>query len=344
MTSCILSALSAHFSSTLCAQNQPDTLALQLSFLRRTSIGPATIIISEVKLGRATSNVHIRLRSNLRSNDKKEKKDKNNKNGNSNSNDDGPIDEVIGHAIQTNFAAQTGLTLATNWRLLPPPAPVQLEALRRGTDLHWVTVEDMPFPEFRQASTHVQFNLPRLGQPERSIVDEWLHLRNGERFKTTDLGYVADMFPQVVEAFFGDVYGVKRRVEANSHEENADENENEIKKEKVERKEMKRKEKPEWTEKRNEPDIKNDQGNDHQAIVQGLWYPTLMLNLEIKKALPPTGAEWLFVRMRARQIRNGRMDLQVTILDEAGELVALSSHVAMVLSAARNTGGRTVKL
>jgi len=70
------------------------------------------------------------------------------------------------------------------------------------------------------------------------------------------------------------------------------------------------------------------------------WYPTLLLNLDIKKALPEEGVEWIFARVRPKQIKNGRMDLEVIIMDENGELVALSHHVCFVLGAERNTAKR----
>lgn len=70
------------------------------------------------------------------------------------------------------------------------------------------------------------------------------------------------------------------------------------------------------------------------------WYPTLVMNLDIKKALPPGGVEWLFLRTEARQIRNGRFDLQATILDKDGDLVALASHTNLILPIARNLAKR----
>lgn len=73
------------------------------------------------------------------------------------------------------------------------------------------------------------------------------------------------------------------------------------------------------------------------------WYPTLAMNLDIKKSLPTEGVEWLFLRTMARKIHNGRLDLQVMILDEDGDLVALASHVNMVLSASRNLAKRESK-
>lgn len=72
----------------------------------------------------------------------------------------------------------------------------------------------------------------------------------------------------------------------------------------------------------------------------GFWYPTVLLNLDVKKALPKEGVKWLFVRLQAKMIKNGRFDLEIVVLDEAGDLVALSHHVCFAVSAARNLAAR----
>ncbi|KAI0160832.1 thioesterase-like superfamily-domain-containing protein [Hypoxylon sp. FL1284] len=71
-----------------------------------------------------------------------------------------------------------------------------------------------------------------------------------------------------------------------------------------------------------------------------LWYPTVALNLDIKKTLPPGGVEWLFLRVRPKCINNGRMDLEVVVFDAAGEIVALSQHVVLIVGAERNMAAR----
>ncbi|KAF5678604.1 thioesterase family [Fusarium heterosporum] len=76
---------------------------------------------------------------------------------------------------------------------------------------------------------------------------------------------------------------------------------------------------------------------------EAFWYPTLVMNLDVKKPLPREGVEWLFIRTEARKIDQGRLDLQVSILDQEGDLVALASHVNLVLSAARNLATRKSK-
>lgn len=72
----------------------------------------------------------------------------------------------------------------------------------------------------------------------------------------------------------------------------------------------------------------------------GFWYPTLLLNLDVKKALPEAGVKWLFVRLQAKMIRNGRFDLEIMVSDESGHLVALSHHVCFVVGAERNLAAR----
>lgn len=71
------------------------------------------------------------------------------------------------------------------------------------------------------------------------------------------------------------------------------------------------------------------------------WYPTLSLNLDVKRALPEEGAEWLFVRASAKVIQNGRLDLEVIILDQHQNVVALSSHVNFIVPAERSLKERS---
>ncbi|TKA53131.1 hypothetical protein B0A55_13215 [Friedmanniomyces simplex] len=71
-----------------------------------------------------------------------------------------------------------------------------------------------------------------------------------------------------------------------------------------------------------------------------MWYPTLLLNLDVKKALPAEGVKFLFTRLQAKAIKNGRYDLEVIVMDAEGDLVALSHHVCLAVSAERNLAAR----
>ena len=134
-------------------------------------------------------------------------------------------------------------------------------------------------------------------------MDQWLCFsKPGERFTQESLGYVADTFPQIVEHYF-----TATEVTA-SLKDNAEKTES------------------------------SSQETLEQQMKQTatFWYPTLVLNLDIKKALPSEGAEFLFVRVRSKKIKNGRMDVDLVILDEDGDLIASSTHVVLILGSDRN--------
>jgi len=264
--SCILRAAREHFETTLAKQDQPHTLAIHAEFPRRTEIGPARIKFKEIKLGRQLSTVHATLEQH-------------------------GSQEILAYITQTNLGKESGLSFETGWKLEPPPYPIStLEALANGTDPIWVENDSMPFPEFRRASHRIRFFFPRQGQQEKGWSDHWITYRNGtERFTQDSLGYVCDMFPQVIESMLtsDDPYRVAS-------------------------------------------------GSGESRPRASFWYPTVVLNIDVKKALPEEGAEWLFTRCRSKLIKNGRYDIELIVMDEHGELVAISHHVAMVLSAQRN--------
>lgn len=284
MTSCFLSVARLHFATTRKSYNQPHTLALQLNFVRRTSQGRATFTVSESKLGRRTSTVHISLSQGDRA----------------------PC--VLGYLTQSNLDRETGISLETAYAIHPSPKPlVSTAALHEGSEPNW-SLYHKPFNNFRKAGRHVKTYLPSKGQVGQALIDQWLCLEDGLRFTQEILGYVADMFPQIVEAAYSQekVENEMRRLQSESGEES-----DALTSETA----SKRPDKSQWAR---------------------FWYPTVLLNLEVKKALPPDGVEWLFSRVRSKEIRNGRMDLEVTIMDESGDIVALSTHIALIVGAERN--------
>jgi acyl-coenzyme A thioesterase PaaI-like protein len=255
VTGCILEVVRTHFNTTLAKQNQPHTIALHVEFLRRTQAGPATFKVEDVKLGRQTSIVHVHLSQEGR-------------------------DEVIAYVTNSNMDTEEGFSFDTEYTMTPPPPPVDLAKLEQDKDEHWKYQGKMPFSEFRKASQKVKWHFPRNGHVRRNIADEWLCFADGSNFTNTSIGFVADMFPQLIEQY--------------------------------------------------------------REKAQGpFWYPTLLLNLDIKKSMPPEGVKWLGIRVQMKKIKNGRMDIEVHVHDAEGDLVALSHHVGFVLSAERNMAKRT---
>ena len=265
------------------SRSEPHPINLHLEFLRRTSCGDAVFTVKDIKLGSRISNLHITL-SQKQSNGK-------------------VADEVEGYITMSNLASESGLTLPTEYKVLPAPLPANLASLAAtGEDENYALRRNEPYPKFRRAGQHAGLHLVR---PDRrpsnmpkSIIDQWTRFRPYKRegrWTNDALGFVVDLFPQIVECY------LNARLEdaANSNQEIS-------------------------------PDLlKNNAGAP-------FWYPTLTLNLDIKKLLPPEGANWLFVRVHAKAILNGRLDLNIEVFDEANELVALSSHASLVLDASRN--------
>lgn len=278
ITSCFLRVAALHFSTTLKKQNQPNTITLHLEFLRRTEVGAATFTVQEKKLGRQTSTVHITLSQEIGG---------------------GRREEVVGYITQSNLAKENGPSFSTNWSLHPAPAAAVPSRFLSGIeDPNWRELTHRPFAHFRKAMNRVQFMVPKDGQGVRSAVDNWMCLTNGENWTNESVGFVADMFMQLLEC----------------HKE---EEEGGV----------------EWK------DVGAEQ-QDKRRKNASFWYPTVLLNLDVKKSLPAEGAKWLFSRVRAKQIKNGRYDLEVVILDDVGDIVALSHHVVLALDASRNLAKR----
>ena len=272
VTSTFLSVAKSHFATVRASCDQPHTIAVQLTFLRRSSLGPATFTVTESKLGRRTSTLHIALTQG-----------------------EDLLPLVLGFFTQSNINNEIGVSLPVSYELFPPRPPLtSKEALCDGTDPEWVLHENH-FSKFRKAGQHLLSFIPRNGQARPGLVDLWLTMR-GQRFTQESLGYVVDSFPQLVETAetSGDLEKEMERLHIDGD---------------------KFKESGYWAK---------------------FWYPTVLLNMEVKKVLPPDGAEWLLSRVTTTQICNGRMDIEVTILDEEGGLVALSNHVALIVPAERN--------
>ncbi|KAI0512981.1 thioesterase family protein [Xylaria bambusicola] len=59
-----------------------------------------------------------------------------------------------------------------------------------------------------------------------------------------------------------------------------------------------------------------DRDEDGQTEARAsLWFRTVVMNLEVKAALPGEGAEWLNVRATSKQIKDGRFDLEILVRD-----------------------------
>jgi hypothetical protein len=212
-------------------------------------------------------------------------------------------EEVVGYITNSNISTETGVTYSTNWNLHPQSLPVSsLAALDSGNDPHWAERHEWPFVDFRKASTKVRSWFPRAGQRSPACLDMWYCFRDpNSRFTNESLGFVCDTFPQIIEQYVLGFDPYSAEFEQRYSQ--------------AEQKEL-------------------------MNIKARMWYPTLLLNLEVKKALPEEGLRFMFVRLEAKTIKNGRYDLEVTAFDPEGDLVAISNHVCFAVSSDRNLAAR----
>ena len=213
-------------------------------------------------------------------------------------------EEVVGYFTNSNMTTESGVSYSTGWELHPMPLPVSsFSALDADQDPNWGERKRWPTAEFRKATENIRTWFPRAGQPSPTILNMWYCFRDpNSRFTNESLGFVCDSFPQIME------YYLLGGVDSYSI------------------------------------DFEREHSQEEQKKMIGnharMWYPTLLLNLDIKKALPEEGVRWLFVRLEAKAIRNGRYDLEVLALDTEGDLVAVSNHVCFAVSAERNMAAR----
>lgn len=215
---------------------------------------------------------------------------------------------VLAYTTHTDLRTFTGITLPTGYEAtpaaeLPFPMP-DFEVLKtKSADDAWEQAKLPQSSAFLRSLCNWTFYLPRGGPLTPGVLDMWIRFASGERITQAALPYVVDSFPYNLHTFLAAPELRKLLL-------NPPRDDTEISK------------------------VKEVREQDKQRA--SLWFPTVVMNLEAKTALPEEGVEWLAVRVTSKQIKDGRFDLDVLVRDVDGEVVALSHHVAMVLSIERN--------
>jgi hypothetical protein len=215
---------------------------------------------------------------------------------------------VLAYTNHANLRTFTGITLPTGYEVTPaatlPPLPNFERLKAKDSDDGWERSKLPKGAGFMRSLHNWGFYLPREGPLMPGVLDMWICMSSGEHITQNALTYLVDSFPYNLHTFL--VAPELRKLL-------------EVPRDQV-------KETQEET-----------RGEDHRA---SLWLPTVVMNLEVKTALPEEGVEWLAMRVTSKQIKDGKFDLDVLVRDVEGELVALSHHVAMILSIERNTAKR----
>ncbi|XXG97295.1 hypothetical protein Hte_003591 [Hypoxylon texense] len=308
--SCMLAAASAYLSE----RDQPDTLTAHFEYPARTSPGPAIVIIEDVKLGRSLlSTLHLTLwqGDGLRSQAPWITPSVSRR-------------AVLAYATCANLRDFSGgISLPTGYEsspaaALPEPLPdfLALKTTSAG-DGAWEEAELPPGSASGplRSLRNWHFYLPCGDDPQTpGALDMWIRTASGERITQAALPYVVDSFPVNLHAYLA-APGLRELFLAP----------------------------PSRKQRRKTSSDGKEEDRDEEGQVEArtsLWFPTVVMNLEVKKALPEGGVEWLAVRVTSKQIKDGRFDLEVQVRDTEGEMVALSHQVALIVSMERNTAQR----
>lgn len=87
-------------------------------------------------------------------------------------------------------------------------------------------------------------------------------------------------------------------------------------------------------------DVIQQPADEHDDTRSAKWYPTIMMNMEVKARLPPEGAQWLNVRVTCKRIKGGRADMEWVVRDVHGEIIMLAHHVFMIVGIEQNLKDR----
>lgn len=170
-------------------RNQPHTISAHWSYLNRTEASRALLRVTEARIGKATSALHIGLHQqgllpeapfiSL-----------------------GSPAEVVAYITNGNIGAESGVTLPTQWALGHEPPDVDLTKLPTGNDPNW---ERMYIPIMKRVPMlhQTEYYRRRGGHILPTTHDYWIRFsKAGERFSQTSLGFVADVGPPlIVESF-----------------------------------------------------------------------------------------------------------------------------------------------
>ncbi|KAK2750151.1 hypothetical protein FQN57_004647 [Myotisia sp. PD_48] len=226
-----------------------------------------------------------------------------------------PREEVAGYLTISDLVTEEGPTIATDYKLNPLPTPgtildsngtpvgVDFEKLgKTGQDGDWKRFV-ISHSSMRKASRHVEFNTPTTKiMAQKGFIEQWT------RFKPygKDAVWKDDSLGFLIDMFPMMLQSLD--------------------------------DKP-WEGKEGVAPSAHPDAPKSGPLAK-FWYPTVLLNVDFKKKLPEEGAEWLYSRVLTRVLRNGRMDYDIVILDEQGDIVALSNHIALIVGAERNLSAR----
>jgi hypothetical protein len=214
-----------------------------------------------------------------------------------------------------NLQVPGKVTIPTQWRLLPSPQPANVKLLEHDEDPGWISYRT-PYSaqSYRRAQSYMNFVIP-VKRGSLNIVDQWVtpnwhdhKLPDGAVWTNEMIHFVLDNCMPLLNDLMGSGRAqslYEMVVEAGMAQKAA-----------------------------------RKAGRNDKIWGDGLDDPglfpyiisTMTIATEIKKLLPEDGVKWLFMRVTVKSLKNDRMDYDIDMLDEYGDLVATSHQLVQVIS------------
>ena len=223
---------------------------------------------------------------------------------------------AVATATSINFDAPAGPSSTGGWRPSPPLRPVPRfdRVLAGQPDDNWIPAclagEIIPFTR-RMLALH-----PREGHPVDGVIDLWNGFRTpeggAEPMDATYLALMADTIPSLSDTLLrnGGLYDAHATWAQMAK----------------------------WSDER--PGTTAQLTNSVKDLMRAEFFNnTVTLDIEFKRRVPSEGLHWALTRVATRMLEGGRMDLDLTILNEDLQIMCLARQVVLVLDAKKKFGG-----
>ena len=225
------------------------------------------------------------------------------------------LSRVAKHAIRMSDLSSAGqITVDTGWQLSPPPVPASIQSLEADCDPDWISYLTPFSPtSMRRPQSYVKYYLP-VKSRSRNTIDQWVTPGWQEKSSPKGAVWTNELIHFVVDnclPLLNDLMNTSKTNELYDAIVEAGQEQRQARR----------------------------QGKDDRIWGRGLtdsdmspWIiSTIAITTEVKKLLPEEGTRWLFMRVTAKGLSNDRMDHEIILMDEKGELVALSHQLVQVV-------------
>ena len=210
------------------------------------------------------------------------------------------------------------ISAKTGWQLSPLPIPVSVAALEADQDLNWVSYHPPFLPtSFNRPQSYVKYYVSTKEQI-RNTTDQWVTPGWEEEDAANGAVWTNETVHFVIDNCVSTLYELINTSKTDSFHAT------------IVRAGLAQREA-----RLNGKDGRLQGAGLDSSELAPFVISTIAVSTEIKRLLPMEGTKWLFMRVTTRSLLNDRMDYDVVLIDEHGELLAGTHHVAQVIRIGR---------